>query len=166
MGQVRIDPFEPSDIDGVTRLILGIQRDELGFASRADDQPDLTHIPDFYQSGAGGFWVAHHLQDGVIGTVGLRDIGEGRAALRKMFVAQPYRGSEMNVAKALLAMLVWHARDAGVSEILLGTTDRFPSAHRFYERSGFDRIAVTDLPDSFPRADNETRFYVLRLDRG
>jgi N-acetylglutamate synthase-like GNAT family acetyltransferase len=165
MGTVSIEPFEPADTEGVTRLILDIQCDEFGFAITAGDQPDLACIPAFYQSGAGGFWVAHDPAGAVVGTIGLKDIGEGRGALRKMFVAEGYRGGEMNVAKALLATLVWHARGAGLSEILLGTTDRFQAAHRFYERSGFERIGAADLPESFPRMDIDTRFYSLRLDR-
>jgi N-acetylglutamate synthase-like GNAT family acetyltransferase len=166
MGNVRIEPFEPSDTEGVTRLILDIQCDEFGFAITAGDQPDLATIPAFYQSGAGGFWVAHDLDGKVVGTIGLKDIGEGRAALRKMFVAEGHRGGEMSVAKALLATLVWQAREAGLRQILLGTTDRFQAAHRFYERSGFERIDAADLPESFPRMEIDTRFYALRLDRG
>lgn len=166
MGNVRIEPFGADDVVGVSRLILAIQCDEFGYPLTADEQADLADIAAFYQAGASGFWVAHDAQGAVIGTIGLKDIGDGRAALRRMFVARDHRGGEMNVAKALLATLVWHAREAGLGEILLGTTDRFVAAHRFYERSGFRRIPATDLPERFPRMAVDTRFYALRLDRG
>ena len=38
------------------------------------DQPDLLQIPQFYQSGAGNFWVALDGEE-VVGTVALLDIG-------------------------------------------------------------------------------------------
>ena len=82
---VSIEPFRPGDTEGVLALILSIQRDEFGIPISAADQPDLQAIPDFYQQGLGGFWVAK--QDGrIVGTIGLKDIGHAQAALRKMFV--------------------------------------------------------------------------------
>ena len=51
------------------------------------------------------------------------------------------------------------ASAAGLQEILLGTTDKFLAAHRFYERQGFTAVALADLPASFPRMAVDTRFY-------
>ncbi len=63
-------------------------------------------IPDFYQSGKGQFWVA--VGDGpVVGTIGLKDIGNNQTALRKMFVAADVRGREHNVAARLLGGTRW-----------------------------------------------------------
>lgn len=119
-----IRPFTPADQSGVLDLILSIQRDEYGIAITAQDQPDLTDIPAFYQSGSGDFWVAH--ADGrLVGTIALRDIGAGQAALRKMFVAASHRGRAAGVAQALLDRLMAEARDRGVGHVWLGTTDRF-----------------------------------------
>jgi RimJ/RimL family protein N-acetyltransferase len=50
--------------------------------------------------------------------------------------------------------------------VLLGTTERFHAAHRFYERNGFKRIAVIDLPATFPRMAVDTRFYRRYLQLG
>ena len=69
-------------------VILPIQQQEFGIPVTEADQPDLANIPEFYQSGTGGFWVARS-NDQVIGTVGLKDIGLGQAALRKMLL--PHR---------------------------------------------------------------------------
>ncbi len=105
------------------------------------------------------------MQDGaVVGTIGLRDIGEGRAALRKMFVAPPARGREQGAAAALLATLVAHARGAGLAEILLGTTETFLAAHRFYEKNGFLAVPQAALPAGFPVMAVDRRFYRLTLD--
>jgi hypothetical protein len=107
MTDVNIRFFEHGDTAGVTNLIVGIQRGEFGIAITADDQPDLSSIPHFYQTGAGNFWVAV-VDDEVVGTLGLRDMGNGGVALRKMFVAAKVRGEPHRVAQRLLsAAIAW-----------------------------------------------------------
>jgi N-acetylglutamate synthase-like GNAT family acetyltransferase len=148
MGGIVIRSFEPGDEQGVTGVILPIQCEEFGVAITAADQPDLAAIAEFYLPAKGGFWVA--VKDGrIVGTVGLKDIGNDTAALRKMFVAAEVRGREFGVAARLLAALFEHASDDGLKTILVGTTDRFVAAHRFYEKNGFDEIAPEDLPAIF-----------------
>jgi N-acetylglutamate synthase-like GNAT family acetyltransferase len=162
MTDIAIRPFRAGDEAGVIGLIVPIQSEEFGIAITAADQPDLADIPAFYQSGKGQFWVA--VRDGaVIGTIGLKDIGSDQAALRKMFVAAPFRGREHAVAARLLAGLVDHARAVDIRDIFLGTTAKFLAAHRFYEKSGFSEITAGDLPASFPRMMVDTKFYRLGL---
>jgi N-acetylglutamate synthase-like GNAT family acetyltransferase len=98
----------------------------------------------------------------VIGTIGLKDIGAGQTALRKMFVAAPFRGREFGVAAQLLNTLLEEAWQRGVKEIYLGTTDKFLAAHRFYEKHGFVEVAKQALPESFPVMKVDSKFYVLR----
>jgi N-acetylglutamate synthase-like GNAT family acetyltransferase len=49
-----------------------------------------------------------------------------------------------------------------VTDIFLGTTDKFLAAHRFYEKNGFVRIDKTDLPAAFPVMQVDTVFYHRR----
>ncbi|CAN7193765.1 GNAT family N-acetyltransferase [Rhizobium sp. LjRoot258] len=162
MSEIEIRPFVGADLDDVFSLILPIQREEFGIAITADDQPDLAVIPDFYQSGKGQFWVA--VGNGqVVGTIGLKDIGNNQTALRKMFVAADVRGREHNVAARLLAELVGHAENQGIKDIFLGTTDKFLAAHRFYEKNGFVAVPKGDLPRSFPLMAVDTKFYRRRI---
>jgi N-acetylglutamate synthase-like GNAT family acetyltransferase len=162
MPDIQIKRFEPDDQQGVIDVIVPIQREEFGIAITAEDQPDLKAIPDFYQSGTGDFWVAKAGEQ-VIGTIGLKDIGSGQAALRKMFVDAEYRGREFGVATQLLHRLIEDARHRGVKDIFLGTTDKFLAAHRFYEKHGFTEVAKETLPASFPLMAVDSRFYVLSL---
>jgi N-acetylglutamate synthase-like GNAT family acetyltransferase len=163
MQEVEITRFSPGDEDGIADVILPIQREEFGLAITLGDQPDLNAIKDFYQAGLGDFWVAR--ADGrIVGTIGLRDIGGRRAALRKMFVAEAYRGRGYGVAARLLATLLSAAKARGISEIFLGTTARFLAAHRFYEKNGFAEIDPVALPESFPRMAVDTKFYRLVFD--
>lgn len=162
MSEVNIRPFQNGDADGVAKLILGIQRDEFQIAITLQQQPDLSSIPDFYQTGAGNFWVAV-LDDEIVGTLALRDIGGGDVALRKMFVAATVRGAPHRVAQRLLSSALDWASANQTETIYLGTTSRFLAAHRFYEKNGFELVAPETLPKSFPLMAVDTRFYRRRL---
>ena len=157
-----IRSYAGGDAAGIRDLILGIQQGEFGFSITWDDQPDLHDIPGFYRAGAGDFWVATDAGGRIVGMIGLRDIGGGLGALRKMFVAKEWRGAE-GTAHRLLETLIAHAREAGFRAIVLGTTEAFRAAHRFYEKSGFRRVDGATLPDTFPRMKGDTRFYRLDL---
>ena len=159
---IAIAPFAPGDENGVLGLILAIQNGEFGIPISADQQPDLRAIPQFYQSGAGGFWVARCGLD-IVGTIGLKDIGNAEGALRKMFVAAAFRGAAFAVAPRLLRTLLDHAVRSGTRRIFLGTTDKFRAAHRFYEKHGFATIAKAALPATFPLMAVDTKFYAIEL---
>lgn len=151
-------PFAPDDAAAVVAHVLAIQREEFGLPITASDQPDLLDVPGHYQHGAGGFWVAPS-GAGVVGTVGLLDVGGGHGVLRKMFVAAAARGPNTGLAAALLTTVVDHARRAGLHTLWLGTTDAFTAAHRFYEKHGFERVPAAAWPGAFPRMAVDTRFY-------
>jgi len=162
MTALHIRSFAAADEQAVIDLIVPIQREEFGVAITADDQPDLRDVAGFYLTGTGTFLVAE--QDGrIVGTIALKDIGNRLAALRKMFVAAPFRGREHGVASALLQRLLDHARASGVREIMLGTTENFLAAHRFYEKNGFVLVAREALPAGFPFMALDTRFYRIML---
>lgn len=155
-------PFEAQHAAAVGELIVSIQREEFGFDIDLERQPDLSAIPAYYQQGNGNFWVALD-QGQVIGTIALKDIGHHVVALRKMFVANDYRGAAWNVSVKLLhAALDW-AKQRAIRDIFLGTTEKFHAAHRFYEKHGFSQIDKTALPATFPFMPVDTRFYLLKL---
>ena len=96
---VQVRPFEPHDKQAVAAVILPIQQLEFGIPITFEVQSDLSDITGFYQWGNGNFWVV--VANGkVVGTIGLLDIGNHEAALRKMFVAAAYRGREHGAATA------------------------------------------------------------------
>lgn len=157
---VLIERFSAADQRGVIDVILPIQNQEFGIPISEQQQPDLHDIPQFYQRGTGDFWIARC--DGkVVGTLGLKDIGNAQAALRKMFVSAPYRGRDYGVAALLLKGLLQHAQAEKVKDVFLGTTDKFLAAHRFYEKNGFQEIPVSALPEAFPLMAVDSKFYRL-----
>ena len=155
---ITISPFRPEHADGVVAVILPIQQNEFDIPITLDGQPDLKDIPGFYQRDRGNFWVAIEGQE-VVGTVALLDIGNGQAALRKMFVKASHRGAEHGIAKRLLETLLAWCQARGVTQVLLGTTAKFLAAHRFYEKNGFREITRAELPASFPVMQVDTKFY-------
>ena len=155
---MNIAQWREDDREDVIGLILSVQRAEFGMAITRADQPDLEDVPGFYGAGAGGFWCAR-IDERLVGTIGLKDIGGGLGVVRKMFVASDYRGRGQGVAHALLAHLVAHATAQGMSALYLGTTPAFTAAHRFYEKNGFNPVAEADLPPAFPRMAVDTLFY-------
>ncbi|OQP83882.1 GNAT family N-acetyltransferase [Rhizobium rhizosphaerae] len=153
-----IRPYRSGDEAGIIAVILPIQREEFAIDITTEDQPDLTDIEGFYGAGSGGFWVAE--MDGrIVGTIALKEIGERQGALRKMFVAKPARGSAIGAGQQLLDTLLAHAAARGVTEVFLGTTEKFLAAHRFYEKNGFAAVDPASLPGRFPRMAVDTRFY-------
>ncbi len=146
----------------VIDLILSIQNGEFGIPITREQQPDLNEIPAFYQVGNGNFWIAK-LAEKVIGTIALLDIGNNKGALRKMFVDKEYRGKEFGIGQNLLNNLVQWARQKGITEILLGTTEKFIGAQRFYEKNGFAELQKQDLPKGFPVMDVDVKFYKLSV---
>lgn len=157
-----IRSFLPPDQIPVVPFVLTIQRDEFGIPVTAEEQPDLRDIQTYYLAPGGHFWIAEHAGT-VVGTLGLLNIGHGDLALRKMFVAQPFRGSHHGVAADLLSTALAWAQAQAFARILLGTTDQFQAAHRFYEKHGFTLVPREQLPSHFPRMRLDTRFYSRRL---
>ena len=162
MAAISIWPYNDSYRQQVIDHILHIQREEFGVAVTLAEQPDLQNIPGFYQKDAGNFWVA--VANGtIVGTIALLDIGHARGALRKMFVHESYRGKQFGVGQALLETLLQWAREKNFSEILLGTTEKFIAAQRFYEKNHFRVIGKHELPPEFPIMQVDVKFYALSL---
>jgi N-acetylglutamate synthase-like GNAT family acetyltransferase len=155
---ISIVTFKPQFAAGVVAVILPIQQEEFGIPISLDAQPDIQDIGSFYQRGSGNFWVALDGSE-VVGTLGLLDIGDRQAALRKMFVKAEYRGAPHAVAHRLLRALLEWCRERSIREVLLGTTAKFLAAHRFYEKNGFAEISRAELPPSFPVMTVDSRFY-------
>ena len=158
MSKVSIEIYTDIYKNRVADLILSIQNEEFGIPITLDDQPDLNEIPIFYQAGNGNFWIAK-VEDNVIGTIALLDIGNGKSALRKMFVDRNYRGREFGIGQKLLNNLIVWAKQKIITEIYLGTTEKFIGAQRFYEKNGFFEIQKQALPQEFPVMDVDVKFY-------
>jgi len=116
----------------------------------------------YYLQNSGNFWVA---VDGekVVGTIAMKNIGNGFGMMRKMFVRKEYRGKQAGVSQNLLNHLLQWAQHKNIREIYLGTIPEFKAAHRFYEKNGFFKIQKEDLPDRFPVIEHYKIFYCYKI---
>ena len=164
MSEINIEIYTDIHKKDVVDLILHIQNTEFGIPITLELQPDLNEIAGFYQINNGNFWIAK-IDNKIIGTISLLDIGNRKAALRKMFVDKDYRGKEFGVGQKLLNTLVDWTRHKEFTEIFLGTTEKFIAAQRFYEKNGFKEIEKQELPGTFPVMEVDIKFYRFSISR-
>jgi len=156
----RLDNHFCNEIIG---LILPIQQIEFNVDIDLAAQPDLLDIEHHYDGSGGAFWGAK-LNGELIGTIALIAVPSHRAGtIRKMFVKKEFRGKEFGVAQALLKTLLTYCADNNLNTVYLGTKDILQAACRFYERNGFEQVAIEDLPVYFPRMAVDNVFYGLEL---
>lgn len=146
----------------VINLILTIQQKEFDIPIDLDAQPDLKNISDFYQKDNGNFWVAS-IDQIVVGTIALLDIGNKCGALRKMFVKEAFRGNKFGIGQTLLNTLIEWTINKEFEKIFLGTTEKFLAAQRFYEKNGFEECNKDLLPQKFPVMAVDVKFYKFAL---
>ncbi len=162
MTQIIIEKYSENYKNDVINLILNIQQNEFGVNISLQDQPDLQDIKKFYQSGKSNFWIAK-TDSKVAGTIALLDIGKKNGALRKMFVSSQFRGSQFGVGQTLLNTVLKWSSDKNFEKILLGTTEKFVAAQRFYEKNNFLEIDKNQLPIEFPIMKVDVKFYEYKM---
>jgi len=74
-------------------------------------------------------------------------------------VNKNYRGKVFSVGQNLLHTLITWSKHKGITEIYLGTTEKFIGAQRFYEKNGFIEIDKKELPETFPVMEVDIKFY-------
>ena len=155
---IKILTYSDSYKSKIINLILKIQMEEFGFITTINDPLGLESITSFYQENGGNFWVALDGED-VVGTIGLRILSNGQAAIKRMYVAKDCRGKNYGVAKLLLDNLIDLCKQKQVKELYLGTRAAYLAAHRFYEKNEFKEVLKAALPTRFPIASVDTKFY-------
>lgn len=162
--QYIIKPLNNGYSKAIVDLILPIQQLEFNVAISVTDQPDLLTIETAYQQDGGNFWGAFNGEE-LVGTIALIAIGHQAGAIRKMFVKKEFRGKEKGIAQQLLNHLIAYCEAKNITDIYLGTIAQMNAAQRFYERNGFKKIEVNELPSYFPRMRVDNLFYHLNLNQ-
>ena len=85
-----------------------------------------------------GLFLLATLDDAPAGCGGWRDLGDGRAEIKRMFTVAAVRNR--GVARAVLAELERTAAAAGIREMVLETGSVQPEAIALYQSTGYDRI--------------------------
>jgi N-acetylglutamate synthase-like GNAT family acetyltransferase len=161
---VEITTYSDKYLSRIIELILTIQQKEFNIPVTLEAQPDLQQIPEIYQTAKGNFWVALH-DDQPVGTIGLIDIGDNIGVIRKMFVQAEYRGKVHKISHQLLQTLMQWAMQNKMKNLFLGTVEQLQASHRFYEKNGFTRIPIQELPKQFPLMKVDTIFYQYAINK-
>jgi GNAT superfamily N-acetyltransferase len=85
-----------------------------------------------------GLFLLARLDGAAAGCGGWRNLGDGRAEIKRMFTAAEHRNR--GVARAVLAELERTAAAAGIEELVLETGTVQPEAIALYESSGYRPI--------------------------
>jgi GNAT superfamily N-acetyltransferase len=145
-----IVPFEAAYAAGFRSLVCDTLR-EFGFEPDPEFDADLDEPARAYTA----VWVVVR-NDAVVGSVALRDLGQGAVELKRMYLRPTERGR--GLGKRLLEIALEWARSHGVRVVRLDTSERMVAAQRLYEAQGFVRV-----PGDAPRQGQCRLLYELRL---
>lgn len=147
-----ITPATAADVPAVVALIGRVYA-EYGFIwDPRVEVPDLFDFDAHYAPPRGAFFVARG-SEGIVGSVGVERLDEGRAELHRLYLDAHLRGR--GTGRALAETIFAWCRDRGVTSLVLWSDTRFDLAHRLYARMGFTRTAERAIPGDL----NDTREY-------
>jgi len=144
------NPISPSQI-ALAHLAVRQNQERVGtnlFSDITDTQADLADLEQNYIAGGGNFFVARTEDYRLKGFVGLRNQGDGHAALKRLAVLPEFEGR--GTGRALVTNLITWARQNGFIKISLQTGGSEEAKARIYEKVGF---VVTDTIPKEYKAD-------------
>jgi GNAT superfamily N-acetyltransferase len=96
----------------------------------------LRALASYYAGKGGALWTAE-TEGKIVGMIGVVPRSDGAWEIVRLYMLQPYRGTDL--APRLLAIAEAHARAAGATRLVLWSDTRFDRAHRFYEKHSYVR---------------------------
>lgn len=94
------------------------------------------------------YWVSLS-NNKITGTIGVLRVENNSSVLKNMFVKKEYRGKDYGISLLLLNKVFEWCTSENIDTIYLGTMNQFKAAHKFYEKNGFEKISINELPSSF-----------------
>jgi GNAT superfamily N-acetyltransferase len=118
---------------------------EIAMIDRQCDIPafadELDTLPGLYAPPNGVFLLAYH-RGMPAGCVALRNLGLGLCEMKRMFVAEAYRG--LRIGRALCDRVIAEAQEIGYRAMRLDASRNQKEAIQLYESNGFQRIHPID----------------------
>lgn len=138
----------PSHFTTAARLIAAyrdfLDAHDLHDCSTGSIGEEIADLSKRYKVEKGGVLVAYKGQDAA-GVIAVEELAPGIAELRRLFVADAYRGH--GVGKALMQAAVQRARECGYARVRLDTFRSKPQGQNLYKKLGFYEIPpYSDLP--------------------
>ena len=143
-GEPCLEPFAPHHAPGVLRVI-GFVFDEYGMTFDPEDfDSDLLDIPRHYHSPGGWFFVLTD-SGAVVGTVAAVPKSETSAEIKRLYLLPQHRGHGRG--RMLMEHILARVGDAGYREAIAWSDVRFETAHKVYDRLGFERVGERVIED-------------------
>jgi len=130
---IEVTPVRPDEPDALTLIELVQGEYVLRYGGRDEAPIDVAEFlpPE-------GLFLVARLDGAAAGCGGWRNLGDGRAEIKRMFTAAEHRNR--GVARAVLAELEHTAAAAGIEELVLETGTVQPEAIALYESSGYHPV--------------------------
>ncbi|WP_350293933.1 GNAT family N-acetyltransferase [uncultured Croceitalea sp.] len=134
---MRTRTYNRNDKESIIRLVKdGLA--EFGFDYLTEtSESDLVDIEEEYLYSNGTFLVLEN-ENGLLGTGGIKEIGEGIYKIRKMYVHKSQRGK--GYGKQILTQLIDFAIWKKAKKVVLETSVRMTSAIALYKNFGFETV--------------------------
>jgi GNAT superfamily N-acetyltransferase len=144
-GGAAIVPFAPRHGGDVLRVIGSVFREYGATFEPAGFDADLTDIGRRYLEAGGCFAV---LEDAgqLVGTVAAIPHDGATCEIKRLYLLPEYRGR--GLGRALMEHVLGWAQTTGYRVALAWSDTRFTTAHRVYERLGFERCGERTLDDA------------------
>lgn len=128
----------PDDIAAVRRLFLAYAQSlEFSLCFQGFDE-ELAGLPGKYATDSRGALLLAKVNGDAVGVVGLRDLGDGAAEMKRLYIDPAGRGH--NFGRALTDAVLAEARRFGYRVLRLDTFPSMVAANRIYDALGFRDI--------------------------
>lgn len=126
------------DIEAVRRLFQAYAQSlDFSLCFQGFDE-ELAGLPGKYAAGSRGALLLAKVNDQAVGVVGLRNLGDGIAEMKRLYIDPAGRGH--NFGRALTDAVLAEARRFGYRAIRLDTFPSMVAANRIYDSLGFRDI--------------------------
>lgn len=154
--------FESRDVEGINAVIKSVF-DEYGWLWDPEtENRDTYAVEENYHEKGGGFWV---LEDSgqVIGTVGLRDKGDGLCGLYRVYLLKSQRGR--GFGRMLFQFAVSKALEMGFDRMEIWSDKTLDVSHIMYKNAGAELIGDRSVFDPDYGVPYDEWGYLLDLTR-
>lgn len=144
------------DIAAVRRLFTAYAQSlDFSLCFQGFDE-ELAGLPGKYAPEAQGALLLAKRNDEAVGVVGLRDLGDGIAEIKRLYIDPAGRGH--NFGRALTDAVLAEARRFGYRAVRLDTFPSMVAANRIYDALGF-----RDIPPYYDNPLPGARYRELQL---
>jgi putative acetyltransferase len=158
ISNIAIRPVRDEDSPDILGILAAVFAEYPGCILELSEVPELARPATSFAEMGGSFWAADR-EGQLLGFVAMVPDGDGDGLfeLKKLYLRRDARGN--GLGRRLIDLVEAEVRRRGGSRVHLWTDTRFETAHRVYERCGYQRQPGTrDLHD----VSNSVEYHYLK----